>query len=208
MRKIVIAGIGTEIGKTITSAIITHLLQADYWKPVECGHESDTEVMKMLISSFESQIHPPAYSLKAPLSPHHSARLENIKIKAEDLILPITSNTLVIEMAGGVLSPLASDLLNLDFFSNIPGAEFVLVSKNYLGSINHTLLSAQALMSKRLHILGIVFNGEPNHDSETLIKEQTQLKELGRIFPETCITQETIKKYGKLWNLQHFTKTL
>ncbi len=199
MHKIMVAGIDTNVGKTVTSAILTTLLNGDYWKPIQCG-EPDTAMMKHLLDP-HYRIHPPSYSLKAPLSPHHAARLENTTINLNTIIPPVTTRPLIIEGAGGIFVPLTSNILTMDLFQSWD-CQWVLVSKHYLGSINHTLLTIDALKKRRIPLLGIIFNGEPNPDSETAILEISGLPLLGRLLPEPQINPQTIQRYAKQWQLK------
>lgn len=200
MKKFIIAGIGTEVGKTVVSAILTTCLKGDYWKPIQCGDEedSDTAMMKKLIDTAIYSIHEPIYSLQAPLSPHHAARLENISIRLDNIVPPQTTRPLIIESAGGIFVPLSTKTLSFDLFKswNIP---WIVVSRHYLGSINHTLLTIDALKRNNISIAGIIFNGPPNHDSEGTILEISQVPVLGRLFPESNINPQIIQRYAKLW---------
>ena len=182
MRTLFITGIGTDIGKTLVSAILTEKLQADYWKPVQAGSldHTDTDEVKGLISNSKSKFHPESYRLQTPASPHYAAEKEGIVINLDKIILPKTENTLIIEGAGGIMVPLNEKELVLDLIEKL-GAEVVLVSKNYLGSINHTLMSYEVLKNRKLNIAGIVFNGESTPASEDYILKYTGLKCLGRI---------------------------
>ena len=198
MHNIVVAGIGTDVGKTVASAILATSFNADYWKPIQSGWENkDADVIRKLLGT-KHRVFPSAYSLKAPLSPHHSARLENLTINPEKICLPFTKKNLVIEMAGGIFTPLNSELLSLDLFC-LWNPVWVVVSRNYLGSINHTLLTVDALKRRKLPILGIVFNGDPNPDSEEVILETSGVKFLGRILPEKQIDSSVIKRYARKW---------
>lgn len=198
MDKIIIAGSGTGVGKTLVSAIITEALQGDYWKPVECGEDSDTATLKKLLPLLRKKIHLPAYSLRAHLSPHHAAKLEKIEINPHSIVLPDTKGALIIETVGGVLVPLNGTILSLDLFKTWP-ATWILVSKNYLGSINHTLLSLEVLKQRNINVKGIIFNGEPNPESEEAILHFSQLSCIARIFPEQKISTTIIKEYAKKW---------
>ncbi|MGC1879210.1 MAG: dethiobiotin synthase [Rhabdochlamydiaceae bacterium] len=200
MHRIMVAGIGTDVGKTIVSAILTTLLNGDYWKPIQCGDEenSDTTTIKKWIDTVKHSIHPPAYSLKAPLSPHHAARLENTWIRLDSIALPQTTRPLIIEGVGGILVPLTPKILSIDLFKSWD-CKWVIVSKHYLGSINHTLLTIEVLKQLHLPILGIIFNGEHNPDSEAAISEISQLPVLGRLLPEANLNPQTIQRYAKQW---------
>lgn len=182
MRKLFVTGIDTEIGKTMVSAIITEALQADYWKPVQAGDldNSDTMKVKALVSNSVSRFHPEAYRLNHPMSPHAAAALDGLEITFDNVVPPKTENTLVIEGAGGLMVPLNDDQLMIDLIAHLE-ADVVLVSKNYLGSINHTLLSAEILKNRGLNVLGVVFNGEENLSTEEYIENYTGLKVLGKI---------------------------
>lgn len=200
MHRIVVAGIGTDVGKTIVSTILTTLLKGDYWKPIQCGDEeySDSATVKRWLPTTGHAIHPPAYSLKTPLSPHHAARLENTLIRLDSIILPQTTRPLVIEGVGGILVPLTPKISSLDLFKSWE-CQWVIVSKHYLGSINHTLLTLEVLKMLCLPILGIIFNGEHNPDSESAILEISQAPLLGRLLPEANLNTQTIQRYAKEW---------
>lgn len=193
MDRIIVAGIGTDVGKTVVSAILAHQLSADYWKPVECGG-SDSQTIRELIGS---RVHPPAYSFKAPLSPHAAARLENKEIGT--IAIPATKKPLIIEGVGGIFVPLTNSLLSIDLFKTWP-AKWIIVSRHYLGSINHTLLTLHALKMLNILVHGIVFNGEPNLDSESAILDKIQPAFCERLFPEAHINSTIIKKYGEQWS--------
>lgn len=200
MHKIMVAGIGTDVGKTIVSAILTTLLEGDYWKPIQCGAEenSDTTMMKKWLDTTKHTIHSSTYSLKAPLSPHHAARLENISLRLDSITLPHTVRPLIIEGVGGILAPLTSKISSLDLFKSWD-CQWVIVSKHYLGSINHTLLTLEVLKKLCLPILGIIFNGEYNSDSESAILEISQVPVLGRLLPEANLNPQIIQRYAKQW---------
>lgn len=203
MTKIIVAGCGTDVGKTIVSSILAILLKADYWKPVQCGEEidCDTTVIKNLLDLAKHSIHPPAYSLKAPLSPHHAARLENVLIDVDTLIPPQTKRALIIESVGGIFVPLTCKDLSIDIFKEWD-CKWVVVSKHYVGSINHTLLTLDALQKRDISIAGLVFNGDFNPDSEEAIFARFQLPILGRVFPETEVNIQTIRRYAQQWQPQ------
>jgi len=173
-RPIFITGIGTGVGKTIVSAILVEKLKADYWKPVQSGEldNSDTMLVRSLISNEQSLFHEEAYRLSQPLSPHQSAALDRIRIDLDKIILPNTENQLIIEGAGGLMVPLNDKDLMIDLIKKLD-AEVVLVSKNYLGSINHTLLSAEILKTRNIPISRLIFCGENNQSSEEVIFKQT-----------------------------------
>jgi len=170
-RPIFITGIGTGIGKTVVSAILTESLKADYWKPVQSGDldNSDTMKVKSLISNDKTVFHSETYRLTQPFSPHKSAALDGIGINLNDFKLPETSNTLIIEGAGGLMVPLNDKDLMIDLVEKL-NAEVVLVIKHYLGSINHSLLTLQALYGRSIPVRAIIFNGDSDTYSESTIK--------------------------------------
>ena len=192
-----ITGIGTGVGKTVVSAIVTEALQADYWKPVQAGdlENSDTLKVKALISNAQTVLHSETYRLKHPLSPHAAAARDGFFIDPANFLLPSTDNHLVVEGAGGLMVPLNENFLMIDLISqlNIP---VVLVSRHYLGSINHTLLSAFALKDYNIPVAGIVFTGNENTDSESVILKRTGFKMLGRVNEEEQIDQRTVSRYA------------
>lgn len=204
MNRVIVAGIGTDVGKTIVSAILTTLYEGDYWKPVECGdaNTSDTTQIKKWIDQKKHKIYEPSYSLKAPFSPHHAARLQNSSIDLEKVIPPTTQKTLIIESAGGVFTPLTTTHTNLDLLKKWE-AKWIVVSKHYLGSINHTLLTLSALKEYEKSVFGIVFNGNPNPDSEQAILTISKIPFLGRLYPEPYLDSQTIQRYAKQWR-PHF----
>lgn len=194
---IAIAGIHTGIGKTVCSAVICQARGFDYWKPVQAGDLENTDSMTVqnLVSNKNCKIHPERYRLKKPASPHYAAALENILIQRHDFIIPVTKNNLLIETAGGLMSPLAKDFLNIDLLErlNVP---VILVSNNYLGSINHTLLSCEALKNRNISVLGLVFVGEQVASSEEFILEHTRLSKLFSIPQFQNLDSATIKEFA------------
>ncbi|OJJ16952.1 dethiobiotin synthase [marine bacterium AO1-C] len=200
MHQYIIAGIDTEIGKTVISAIVTEALQADYWKPVQSGdlHHTDTDKIKALVTNTQSKFHPEGYRLKTPMSPHASADIDGVTIEAEKLTLPQTSNNLVVELAGGLMVPLTKDLLMVHMLKqwNLP---VILVSKYYLGSINHTLLSVEVLKAHNIPIKGIIFNGEINPTSKEAILAYSKLPVIGEIpWIEEEMSKEKVKELAQL----------
>lgn len=197
MRKIFITGIGTGIGKTMVSAILCEAFKADYWKPVQAGNlrNTDSMIVKRLLSNEKLKIHPETYLLSQPMSPHAAAAIDRVHIELNRFIPPVTENTLIIEGAGGLMVPLNQKDLVIDLIIHLK-AEVILVSQNYLGSINHTLLSAEILQSKNIKCLGIIFNREKNGFSETAILDYTKLKFIGRVNTEQNFDRETVSKYA------------
>ena len=179
---IFVTGIGTGIGKTIVSAVLVEKLKADYWKPVQSGDlaDSDSIKVKQLVSNKRSYFFPETYQLTQPFSPHKSAALDGITIEATKFVLPNTENDLIIEGAGGLMVPLNDNFMIIDLIKQL-NAEVVLVSRNYLGSINHTLLSVFALKQQQIPVRGIIFNGESDTYSEDYILMATGIPLLGRL---------------------------
>jgi len=203
--KLFITGISTDVGKTIASAIIVEALEADYWKPIQAGDldNSDSYKIKTLISFCHPEcsrgtiIHENSYKLNTPASPHLAAELDGITIDLKKIIEPITKNHLVIEGAGGILVPLNEkdcviDLIKKDY-------KVIVVSKHYLGSINHTLLTIEALKSRKIKIAGIIFSGDENKSSETIILNKTGIKCIGRIEQEPYFDTNVIREYANLF---------
>jgi dethiobiotin synthetase len=193
MHRTIVAGCGTDVGKTLVTAILAVALQAKAWKPIECG-PSDTATLQTLLGP--EGVHPPAYRLTAPISPHAAAQREGI------IIQPMTppSGRLIIESVGGVLVPLTIQLHSIDLFAEWD-ADWVLVSRHYLGSINHTLLTLEAIKRRGLRLRGLIFNGSENLESEEAILYQAQVPLLGRLLPEPHINRNVIKRYAAQWQV-------
>lgn len=204
--KLFITGISTDVGKTIASAIIVEALEADYWKPIQAGDvdHSDSHKIKSFVSNVTTVIHPNSYLLNTPASPHLAAEIDGISIDLENIIEPDTNNHLVIEGAGGVFVPLNEadcviDLIRSDY-------KVIVVSRHYLGSINHTLLTIESLLNRKIAIAGIIFSGDENKSTESVILNKTGIKCIGRIEQEPYFDQNVIKEYAdrfreKLLNL-------
>ncbi len=194
--KLFITGIGTDVGKTIASAIITEALEADYWKPVQAGDlgDSDSHKIRRYISNTKTHIFPNAYALNTPASPHYAAELDGISISLSHICEPETKNHLVIEGAGGIFVPLNESDTIADLIR--PDYKVVIVSRHYLGSINHTLLTIEALKNRSCTIAGIVFNGDENEASERVILKKSGLKMLGRIGSEPYFDKNVISEYA------------
>lgn len=198
--KIFITGIGTDVGKTIASAIITESLQADYWKPIQAGDvdNSDSHKLKNLISNPNTKIHPNSYLLQTPASPHFAASLDGITIDIEKIKEPKTKNHLVIEGAGGIFVPINDTETIIDLIQE--EYKIIVVSRHYLGSINHTLLTIEALQNRKLNVSGIIFNGNSNKSTEEIILNKTGIKLMGRIENEPYFDKNVIKEYADLFN--------
>uniref|UniRef100_UPI004049B0D7 dethiobiotin synthase n=1 Tax=Flavobacterium sp. TaxID=239 RepID=UPI004049B0D7 len=194
--KYFITGIGTDVGKTIASAIITEALETDYWKPIQAGdlEDSDTHKIQKYISNSKTIFHKNSYALNTPASPHFAAEIDNVVIDIQKIQEPKTKNNLVIEGAGGIFVPLNKkdtiiDLIQSDY-------KVIVVSRHYLGSINHTLLTIEALQNRKISIAGIVFNGDENKATEEIILSKTGLELLGRIDNEPYFDKNVIRYYA------------
>lgn len=168
---IAIAGIHTDIGKTITSAVLCQALEADYWKPVQAGSLEHTDSMQVqqLLHNSSSKVHPEALQLQLAASPHKAAAAEQVQFDFRQLRLPQTDNLLLVETAGGLLSPLDQQHTMADFIGhfNLPA---LLVTRHYLGSINHTLLCIENMRQRGLNLLALVVNGPRDTASEDFIQ--------------------------------------
>ena len=194
--KLFITGIGTDVGKTIASAIITQSLEADYWKPVQAGDldNSDSHKIQRYISNNKTVIHENSYKLNTPASPHLAAEIDGITIDLKKIIEPSTDNHLIIEGAGGILVPLNDNDCIIDLIQS--DYKVILVSRHYLGSINHTLLTFEALKSRNIAVAGIVFSGDENKATEEIILSKTKAKFIGRIENEPYFDQNVIQYYA------------
>ncbi|MCG8882699.1 dethiobiotin synthase [Tenacibaculum finnmarkense] len=194
-----ITGISTEVGKTVASAIFTEALKADYWKPIQAGEleDSDSHKIKKFISNKKTIIHPNSYALKTPMSPHAAAEIENITIDLAKIIEPKTDNeNLVIEGAGGLFVPLNNTDTILDIIK--PDYKVIVVSRHYLGSINHTLLTVNLLKEKGFDV-SIIFSGDEHKTTEQIIKKMTNVPIIGRIDEEPYFDKSVIKEYADIF---------
>lgn len=172
---IFITGIGTGVGKTIVSAIVTEALQADYWKPIQAGFEdgTDTNEMKELLSNNRSVVHPEVYKFKMAASPHIASREEGIKIDFDKIVKQIPTvkhpANLIVEGAGGIMVPLNDNEFVIDLIEKLQ-AKVILVSRNYLGSINHSLLTASICKQRNIDVLGWIFNDQYLDYEEEIVK--------------------------------------
>ena len=195
-RRIVVSGTDTEIGKTVFAAALADLLGACYWKPIQSGldGETDSQVVARLGGLSCDRILPECYRLKTPVSPHQSAAIDRVNIDATALDVPDTGGRpLVIEGAGGLMVPLNRSTLYIDVFARwrIP---VVLCARTALGTINHSLLSIEALRHRGIELLGIAFIGENNPESENAICEIGRVQRLGRLPRLSPLTQGTLRE--------------
>ncbi|WP_136466654.1 dethiobiotin synthase [Flagellimonas onchidii] len=193
--RVFITGISTEVGKTIASAIVVEALETDYWKPVQAGdlEHSDSHKVAELISNTKTIIHPNSYALNTPISPHAAAEIDGITIDLDKITPPQTENHLVVEGAGGLLVPLNDTDTILDLIK--PGDKVIVVSRHYLGSINHSLLTIEKLKKRNLHV-GIIFSGDEHPTTESIILKKTGAILLGRINEERNFDKTVVKKYA------------
>ena len=197
--KLFVTGIGTDVGKTIVSAVLTEALDADYWKPVQAGEleTGDSHTVTNLISNTKTTIHPNAYALNTPMSPHAAAKIDGVTVDLQKIVTPETSNNLVIEGAGGLLVPLNDKQTIFDLIQ--PDYKVIVVSRHYLGSINHTLMTIELLHQKGFDI-SIVFNGDEHVSTENIITEMTGIKVLGRIENEPYFDKNVVKEYAQIFS--------
>ena len=185
MKPLIVTGTDTGVGKTVVSAMLTLALDGIYWKPIQSGTADGTDRQRVAAMTGlpEDRFRPERYVLREPLAPHRAAELDGIEIRADDLDLPEDippSRRLIVEGAGGVLVPINRQTLQIELFVRW-GAPVVLCARTRLGTINHTLLSLEALRHRGIDVLGIVFIGEPMPDSERTIVEFSGAKSLGRL---------------------------
>ncbi|PKD21872.1 ATP-dependent dethiobiotin synthetase BioD [Salegentibacter salinarum] len=194
-----ITGIGTEVGKTIVSAIVTEAIEADYWKPIQAGDldNSDRHKVQKLVSNKNTVFHKNSFALNMPMSPHAAAEIDEVKITSKKVKRPKTKNNLVIEGAGGLLVPISDKETIADLM--LKEDRIILVSRHYLGSINHTLLTVEALKSRGLNCFGIIFSGEENKSTESIIEKMSGLPILGRIEQEPYFDQNVVKEYAEIF---------
>lgn len=201
-KNIFITGIGTDVGKTLASAVLAEAWQADYWKPIQVGNleQPEAEYVRSLVSNKTSVIHPTQIFLKTPCSPYYAAKLEGVNIQPDKLIMPQTKNILLIEGAGGLMVPLHKDFLIIDLilYWNLP---VVVVSRNYLGSVNHTLLSLQVLKQAGIKMMGLIFTDTDYWDSMKYIAHVSRIPVIGHIPHLEEITSERISEVAT-----HFKK--
>jgi dethiobiotin synthetase len=193
-----VSGIGTDVGKTIVSSVLCELLFANYWKPVQSGELENTDSMKVeRLVSFETfQFFPEQFQLTQPLSPHVSAKLDGVHIEATDFDFPDFTGNLIVEGAGGLMVPINENgLLYCDLAAEwkLPT---ILISRHYLGSINHTLMSIETLRNRNIPILGIIYVGDELPMTEDIIFTKTQIPTLFHVPIFETLTKETISTFA------------
>ena len=198
MKQFVVSGIGTDVGKTVVSAIVSEALNATYWKPIQAGDllNSDSIKIKSLTSSV--MVLKEVFQLSQPMSPHAAAEIDSVNIQLKDFKIPQVDSNLIIEGAGGILVPINNEgLTYADVFEfwNLP---VLLVSKHYLGSINHSLMTAEVLKNRGVKVAGWIFVGEENKPTESIIISITQIPFIARIplvdeVSKNFITEQALK---------------
>ena len=196
MKTYFITGISTEVGKTVASAIVVEALKADYWKPIQSGEldNCDTKKVKRLISNSKSVFYDNSYALNTPMSPHASAKIDGVTIDINKIKAPKTKNNLVIEGAGGLLVPLNDKDTLLDIIPK--NVEVIVVSRHYLGSINHTLLTLNLLEQKGFKTK-LIFSGNEHKPTEEIILKMSNTEFIGRIEEEPYFDKNVIKAYAE-----------
>ena len=200
--RIVVTGTDTGIGKTVFSAALAGALDAFYWKPVQAGieEETDRDAVQRLSRLPGERVLREAYRLKTPASPHLAAKLDGVAIDPDVLALPDVDRPLVIEGAGGLMVPLTENLTYIDVMARWR-APVVLCARTTLGTINHSLLSIEAMRARNIPLLGIAFIGDENVESETVIARMGRVQRLGRLPHLASLTHETLREAFA----QHFT---
>jgi dethiobiotin synthetase len=197
-----VTGIGTNVGKTVVSAILSESLKATYWKPVQAGDLDNSDSIKVnRLTSNDVIVLDEKYRLNTPASPHLASEIDGITIQLSDFSLPTVDGNLIVEGAGGLMVPMNNEGdLYIDLIQkfNLP---VILVSMHYLGSINHTLLSIEALKSRNIQIEGIVFVGDENLATEKIILQKTNIRMIARIPLTEIISSDFIKDQASKINI-------
>jgi dethiobiotin synthetase len=178
-----ITAIHTDSGKTLVSTIFAQALHADYWKPIQAGYPRDTDTVSKFLQNKKSKTHKEAYLLQAPMSPHAAARLEHLEIHPDNILMPETDNSLIVEY------------FVIDIAQKFD-LQIILVCNIYLGSINHSILTVNELKRRKLNVRGVVFNGPENTETEEFILRYSGYPCLLHVRKEKKITQEIINRYA------------
>lgn len=201
--KYAVTGIGTDVGKTVVSAILAEALRANYWKPVQAGDLDNSDSIKVSKLTTNVRILPEGFKLSEPMSPHAAAEIDGVEIQLSDLALPNIDGPLIAEGAGGLMVPINSrGLTYADVFQSwdIP---VIVVSRHYLGSINHTLLTVEVLKQRNIKIEGIVFVGDENKATESIILDTTKLKMITRVPIAKDLNKDFIAEQAKQPQIQY-----
>lgn len=192
-RTIVVTGTDTDVGKTVFAAALTAALGARYWKPIQSGLDGGSDAERVAALGVPAdRILTEAYRLTTPCSPHLAAEIDGVEIDPDRLTPPATPGMLVVEGAGGALVPVTRGLLCADLFARW-GHPVAIVARTALGTINHSLLTIEALRARGVPILGVAFNGEANEDSEATIADIGRVKRLGRLSRLAHLTPEGLR---------------
>jgi dethiobiotin synthetase len=195
MQRYFITGIDTNVGKTVVSAILAEALGLDYWKPIQCGVSDGTDAndVRKLVSNSTTKVHPEAYSFAAPVSPHLAAAIEGKKIELKDIILPSTQNGIIIEGAGGMLVPLNKNKYVIQLADEF-GAHVILVVRNYIGCINHSLLSIDHLLRNKYKVKGMILNGNFDPLVEQAIRSYSDIPVLAKFAEVSSVDKKAISE--------------
>ena len=206
MTRIVVTGTDTGIGKTVFAAALASALDGYYWKPIQSGleDETDSDAVRRLSALPAERILPERYRLRTPASPHLAARIDGVAIDAERFDLPATARPLVIEGAGGLLVPLTRELTYIDVLARWR-APLALCARTTLGTINHTLLSIEAIRARGIPLLGVAFIGDENTSSEDIIVALGRTRRLGRLPFLTQLSAGSLKAvFAAHFNVKDF----
>ena len=205
-KRIIICGTDTDVGKTIVSSFLVQGLKGIYWKPIQSGTEegTDTKTVCNLLSLEPNSYLPERYKFKAPVSPHWAAEQESAFIEPSNLKLPDLDELIIIETAGGLMVPLNRDWLQIDQLK-VWGAPIILVARTGLGTLNHTLLSLEALKYRNLDVLGIVLNGPPHKDNPKTLEQFGDTKILASL---PIFDEVNAKVLSQEWNKQQLDQKL
>ena len=210
VQKFIISGTDTDIGKTVVAAMLTLALGGTYWKPIQSGIEGgvDTKAVQKMTGLPAERFLPESYVLSEPLSPHRSAEIDDVTIDVDSLLLPQIEEPLIIEGAGGLMVPLTRENLLINLFkrwNETMRVPVILVARTGLGTINHTLLSLEALWSRQIPIQGIIFVGDENEDNVKTIAEFSDVKILGRLpFLDSLNEDSLSMAFDTHFNLEDF----
>jgi len=198
LQRIIVAGIGTEVGKTVVSSILTEALDGHYWKPVQCGLPRDSAWVDERLTQ-KGRCYPEGIVLKTPCSPHLAARKEGVRIEARSMIPPVCERPLVIEGTGGILAPLNEREVWFDAAIHWNASHWILVHRHYLGSLNHFLLTAAFLEQNNIPLTGVIFNGEGDLETEEMLLTKATTRCLGRLAWQEDVSPKSIQKIAKAW---------
>lgn len=187
-----VTGTDTSVGKTLVCAWLLSHLKADYWKPIQSGPEKDYDVIKHLTQLANHQIHQPTYDLTLPMSPNQAAAPEDIHIELEDFHLPHSMRPLIVEGAGGIMVPLNERDMVIDLIKHLD-LPTILVARSGLGTLNHTLLTLEALHSRDIHVAGIILSGPPHEENVATLKQFTSVPIIGQLPQLSEISCHTLK---------------